>query len=167
MKFKIKKGNHYSNKFLYKLFNFFHYSDHLSYFCKFNKSALYIDTTENRFDINKLFGFSIGRHHINSYRFGWNVLDGVIHIYAYSYIDSVRRFEEICTIDIDKEYKFIVKLKNGYALFTIIDDSFHIKQALHPYKQKNSLGYCLWPYFGGNNRAPQSITIELIKPSVD
>lgn len=163
MIFKIKKGRHYCNKFLHKLFNSYHNSDRLSYFCIFKDSAVYTDTTSHKLDINKLFGFSIGMHHTNSYRFGWNVQEGKIHIYAYSYVNSKRISQEICLVDKDKEYNFIIKVKDGRAVFSVIDEESNIKQVIQPAPLNRFIGYHLWPYFGGTKTAPQDIFIELIE----
>ena len=45
MIFKIKKGRHYCNGFLYKLFSFFHNTDRMSYYCRFTDSTIYTDDT--------------------------------------------------------------------------------------------------------------------------
>ncbi len=78
MIFKIKKGSHYSNNFIHKLVSFFTTSGRLSKLIEFDETAIYTDNTEDKYDVNKLFGFSNGLHHKNSYRFGWNCLDGKI-----------------------------------------------------------------------------------------
>lgn len=163
MIFKIKKNKHYSNKFIYKLINFFHDTNKMTFYCEFDDSALYNDTSEDRFDVNKLFGFSLGLHHVNSYRFGWNVLDGKIHIYAYSYINSKRVIDEICVIENNKKYKFIINIKNGKAIFTIVDDNYNLKQVIQLAPSKKIFGYHLWPYFGGNKTAPNDIFIKFNK----
>jgi len=162
MIFKIKKGNHYSNGYLYKFFNFFHSSDKMSHYCTFTDSTIYNDETKHKFDVNKLFGFSIGQHHVNSYRFGWNVLDNNIHIYAYSYVNTKRIIDEICVVETNKPYKFIIKLKDGKAIFTVLDKDYVLKQVIQPILKNKYLGYRLWPYFGGNNTAPKDIFIEII-----
>ena len=100
MIFTIYKGFHFCNKALYKLINLVNDSKRMSYYVTFNETALYVDDTIDKFDVNKLFGFSIGLHHHNSYRFGWNCLDNKIHIYAYSYINSERVMSEICVIKV-------------------------------------------------------------------
>jgi|ERR1035437_1302435 hypothetical protein len=162
MIFKIKKGRHFSNQLIHKLVSSFHNSDRLSYYCIFT-DTLYTDTTVDRFDVNKLFGFSIGMHHVNSYRFGWNVLDDKIHIYAYSYINSQCVIDEICIIEKDKEYKFIIKINNGKAFFSVIDEEYCIKQVIQSAPLNKFIGYHLWPYFGGNKTPPKDIFIELIE----
>ena len=161
MIFNIKKNRHYSDGLLYKLINLFHDSDRMAYSVTFNDTAIYYDETLDKFDVNKLFGFSIGFHHINSYRFGWNSHDGQIHIYAYSYVKGERIIQEICCVEIDKEYKFLIRIKNGKIIFTIIDENHQIKQSVQKVSSSRFFGYCLWPYFGGNKTAPKNISIEL------
>lgn len=163
MIFTIEKNHHYSDGFIYKLLNAFHDSNRMAYFVKFNESTLYSDETVDRFDVNKLFGFSIGLHHNNSYRFGWNCLDGKIHIYAYSYIKGVRNIDEICVIENDKEYKFIIRLNGDKAIFTVVSEDYDINQVTQLVPTSKFFGYCLWPYFGGNKKAPHKISIELEK----
>jgi hypothetical protein len=166
MMFTIYKGFHYCNKSLYKLFNLFNDKKRMSYYVTFNETALYVDDTLDRFDVNKLFGFSLGMHHKNSYRFGWNCLDGKIHIYAYAYVNGERIITEICKIKINEEHRFTIFMNNtGKCVFTVIDSSDNIHQAIvmgHKHKEK-LFGYKLWPYFGGNKPAPQKIEIDLIE----
>lgn len=165
MIFKIKKGHHYSDGFLYKIFNFFHKSDRIRKIVNFNENSKYIDETLDKFDVNKLFGFSNGYHHKNSYRFGWNCLDGKIHIYAYSYINSIRQIDEICSINTNQEYKFIIKVNKNKVIFSVINDKFiltQIVQTMEKLPKNNIIKYTLWPYFGGNKIAPKNILIELI-----
>ena len=163
MIFNIEKGHHYSDGFIYKLFNIFHDSDRLAYLVKFDSSTLYLDDSVDRFDVNKLFGFSIGLHHNNSYRFGWNCLNNKIHIYAYSYINKVRVINEICVIDTDKEYRFIIRINKGKVLFSVIGEDYSIKQVSQAYLTNNFFGYTLWPYFGGNKKAPHKMLIKLVQ----
>ena len=161
MIFSIKKGRHYSDGFLYKIINLFHDSDNMTHFVTFNETAIYTDETLDKFDVNKLFGFSIGLHHRNSYRFGWNSYDGKIHIYAYSYINGKRTIDEICVVEQDLEYKLMIRIKNGKVIFSVIDNEYNIKQAVQFSSNKRLLGYCLWPYFGGNKTASKNINIEI------
>jgi len=88
-------------------------------------------------------------------------LDGKIHIYAYSYANTKRIIQDICVVEKDKEYKFIIKIKSGRAIFTVIDREYNLKQAIQPAPRNRLFGYHLWPYFGGNKTAPKDIFIEL------
>jgi hypothetical protein len=163
MIFKIKKNKHYSNCLIYKLKNIFNRFNRASYIVTFNETAIYDDTTIDKHDVNKLFGFSNGLHHKNSNRFGWNCLDGKIHIYAYSYLNGDRIIDYICNIGINNQYKFIISNKNNNAIFTVIDSESNITQVIQKTSNNSFLRYNLWPYFGGNKTAPKDIFIELIK----
>lgn len=162
MIFKIKKGHHYSNGLVYKLFNFFHTSDRMAYVIVFNETNKYIDESIDRFDVNKLIGYSKGYHHQDSYRFGWNCIENKIHIYAYSYIDGIRVIDEICEVETDKYYTFLIRTKNGKVIYTVTDSEYNMKQVVQKITTKKVLGYNLWPYFGGNKTAPKNISIELV-----
>lgn len=162
MIFKIKKGHHYSNNFIFKLVNLFHTSDRMAYTILFNETNKYIDETVDKFDVNKLIGYSKGLHHKNSYRFGWNCLNDKIHIYGYSYINGVRVIDEICEVDIDKEYTLLIRTKNGKVIYTVIDSEYQMKQAVQKITTKKIFGYNLWPYFGGNKTSPKNMLIELV-----
>jgi len=162
--FVIHKGFHYCNKILYKLFNILHTNRRMSYYVTFNHTALYVDDTIDRFDVNKLFGFSLGMHHTNSHRFGWNCLDGKVYIYAYSYINTERVINKICAIKINEEHRFTIFINNsGKSIFTVIDSEDNISQVILFVPKLRIFGYKLWPYFGGNKTAPQKIEIKLIE----
>jgi hypothetical protein len=134
----------------------------MEYYVTFNHDCIYIDNTVDMFDVNKLFGFSIGLHHDDSHRFGWNVVDGSIQIYAYSYVDKKRVIKEMCGIEPSKEYKFNIVRKNSKVMFNVFDtDGLIISQVTIPINTKKILGYKLWPYFGGNKLAPHTMHITL------
>ena len=167
MIFTIRKGKHFSNHWFYKLFSSVNIDDRKSYYITFKDTAIYTDETPDRFDVNKLFGFSIGLHHKNSYRFGWNCLENKIHIYAYCYVNGERVIKDICVVDTNAEYKFIIKLNKGKCIFSVIDSTYKLNLSIIDIPTKKVFGYELWPYFGGNKTAPQKIDIELIKNDVN
>lgn len=131
----------------------------MDYYVTFSKDCIYDDTTSHKFDVNKLFGFSIGYHHNNSYRFGWNVIGGQIDIHAYSYVNKKRVIQQICSINPEKEYKFSIIVKDSKVIFNIIDEDFNLSQTIISTTPKKIWGYKLWPYFGGTKLAPQTIHI--------
>lgn len=164
MIFNIKKNSHWSNKLFYKLLNFFNYDERLSYIVKFNSSCLYHIETVDKYDINKLFGFSSGfNHHKNSARFGWNSVNDKILLFAYCYVNGKRVSEFIKDISIDEEYKMIILDKKSHYLFTLISSNDIITQTKIEKPKDFKVGYKLWPYFGGNLKAPQNISIEFNK----
>lgn len=129
----------------------------------FTKSCMFDLKDEDQWDVNKLFGFSIGYHHKTSFRFGWRPLleENMIEIVGYEYHDGIRQK----TIPVHK-----VKL-NEWHEYTITYDPIH--QIVHylisaggfKYNKiilmkKWGLGYTLGIYFGGNEKAPQDIIIH-------
>jgi hypothetical protein len=133
----------------------------------FTESCLYDLQNNDQFDVNKLFGFSIGLHHNISFRFGWRALpnEKKIEILTDEYHDGIRQEQKsIGKINIDVWYKFqliyywdnvnektIYYLYNPYESYGITNN-FSIKK-------KSGLGYTLGLYFGGNKKAPHDIII--------
>ena len=163
MIFKIKKNRHYSNRFLYKLFNLFNFDKRIKFKVMFDESSFYDLGDKDQADINKLFGFSDGFHHKNSVRFGWNsVSKDSVAIYSYCYINGVRKTHFITTVNINQEYKMSIKETDKFYLFTIIDPEYNIVQDMvEKGNTNNGFSYNLWPYFGGNKKAPHDIKISL------
>lgn len=162
MIFKIKKNRHYSNRFIYKLFNLFNFRKKISFNVSFDESSFYQLGNSDQLDVNKLFGFSNGYHHKNSARFGWNSFSkDLVAIYSYCYVDGVRVMRFITTININSIYKMSIKDRGDDYLFTIIDPEYNIVQDIVSKTKNSNFNYSLWPYFGGNNKSPQNIKISL------
>lgn len=136
---------------------------------RFDNSAVY--TTKdpsNQADINKLYGFAdcvsfttqytIAPHHINSARFGWSWYNQALRIYAYYYNDSVRFYKELRTVDIGKSYTGGIKLVPGGYEFSIDNKKDTV---IRKCAMPTISGYKLFPYFGGTETAPHTITISL------
>ena len=162
MIFTIKKGKHYSDNFVYKFFHFFNFASNIFYKVTFNQSCKYELEGEDKYDINKLIGFSRGLHHKESARFGWRYSskDDCIELFAYCYVSGNRTYKKICNIELNREAILeIAKNKNYYT--------FRVFQGISTYvftidsESKFPFGYRLWPYFGGNRKAPHDMVIEL------
>jgi len=131
----------------------------------FTESCLYDLKNENQSDINKLFGFSIGLHYINSVRFGWrpNLKNSTIEILKYEYNDKVRNFKSILELDLNKFYRFEIKYDGfgfvSYSIFDINDVCLANTLSIPILGFPIIFGYRLGLYFGGNEKAPQDITI--------
>jgi hypothetical protein len=139
----------------------------------FTESCMFDLHDEDQHDVNKLFGFSVGMHHNNSFRFGWRPLlnNRTIEIVAYEYHDNVRqKTMPICEIQLNKQYCFrliyLPHIKRSY--YSVMDVEIHklIKdREIYEFTNKvdiihdSGLGYTLGVYFGGNEKAPQDITI--------
>jgi len=165
MIFTTKKGKHYSNNLLYKLFNFFNFSKKQEYIVRFTDTCAYSLNEVDQTDVNKLFGFSNGFfHHKDSVRFGWNYLDDRIVLYAYIYQNGKKNSTYICRVELETENKLTIFVENDSYIFQVEKLKTGLKSKLKVYKNKKFVfGYNLWPYFGGNNVAPQDISIEMVK----
>ena len=176
IRIRIKKGRHYP--YLIPIaFPFWVKKDDGSFRTdrfRFTASCMFNLHDEDQWDVNKLFGFSIGHHQKgSSFRFGWRPLlnNMTIEIVAYEYHDGVRqKTMPICEVQLNKWYKFRV----GYlphinrTHYLVMDERTNklIKdREIYEFsndfvlKKKSGLGYTLGVYFGGNEKAPQDITI--------
>lgn len=172
MKITIKKGKHYpwlipiglpiwvnKNKPTIKCANF-----------KFTNSCMFDLHDEDQWDVNKLFGFSIGHHHRNnSFRFGWrpNLKNNTIEIVAYEYHNGVRmKTKPLYEIELYRWYTFTIYYNPiKEKIFYLINDQIYSFDT-GDLKKKYGLGYTLGIYFGGNEKAPQNITILRKKENV-
>jgi len=136
----------------------------------FTDSCMFNLHDEDQWDVNKLFGFSIGNHHSgSSFRFGWRPIlkNNTIEIVAYEYHDGIRqKTMPIAEVKLNKWYQYQI----GYfprlnRTHYVINDSEIINGTNYQFsndftlKKKSGLGYTLGVYFGGNEKAPQNIVI--------
>ena len=155
VKYIIKKGDQYSN-----YSSFTHVDiDQLSFIVKFDSSAIYktIDPN-NQNDINKLLGFSDNNalHHDFSARFGWNWRKDALYLYAYNYNNGVRSSKSLGTIELGTENSCSIKVSGSSYIFTLNGNSL-----IMPRESTTPIGsgYKLYPYFGGDEVAPHTISI--------
>jgi hypothetical protein len=132
---------------------------------KFDKSCLYdLGDDPDQFDVNKLFGVSLGHHHSNSARFGWRAAGDKIELFYYVYSNKERIHKKIMTCDVGKSveltidikrdhYEFIAKKENGQKSKHIVERPKPVFSNLFIYK--------LFPYFGGNEKAPHDMRIDM------
>jgi hypothetical protein len=125
---------------------------------RFDSSAIYTtaDPT-NQADINKLFGFSDcgTHHHTNSARFGWRWFEEKLELWAYTYEKGERMSELISEIDLNKTYEASIRATDTAYLFELNDTVKELSRACSGQPE----GYLLYPYFGGDEVAPQDIRI--------
>lgn len=151
----IKKGTHSSFRLPKFIWNPKGYKIKFS----FTNSCKYVTSDiNNQNDINKLFGFSRGIHMLpqnnnllkkmfgricNSIRIGWryNIKNDNFEIFKYKYINGTR-----CISDV------LVALKANQEYTISIGDMFYTNFPL---------GYLLFPYFGGDEKAPKNMYINL------
>jgi len=167
--FKIKKGKHYSQGI-----NFgFTLKKHISFRCKFGKSCLYQFNDVDKYDINKLYGFSTTIfHHKQSARVGWRCLDGEnIQLLTYSYNDGVRDIDDekiLGTVKPDEEFLITIFDCESTYHYTFVKigelgevDNFVVNQYDKKKKDWFIFHYFLYPYFGGNKTAPHDMEIYI------
>ena len=154
-KYTIPKGGHYCDKSNYTPVEL----SELRFRVRFDSTAIYqTTTTDNQWDINKLYGFSDNGsdHHQFSARFGWNWSEGALRLHAYVYNHGARESKELCAIPIGKEMECSIKVAQGAYLFTVGElTTTMLRQSGAP----QAKGYQLYPYFGGDEPAPHDIRI--------
>lgn len=132
----------------------------------FTESCRYDLRNDDQFDINKLYGIGYlpGGHHKDSARFGWRYWTdrGEIELSAYCYINGQRVIKHICFCGIGKTYRLQLRLLHSAYFFICLSDEFNETVDV-PYTHRKKIGYRLGAYFGGNQKAPHEIKIELKK----
>lgn len=167
--FKIKEGNHsfglhiFGHPIHFKPF----FGKKLVFCAEFSPNCLYDFPGEDpdQQDINKLFGFSRGKHHKNSARIGWNCKDGKIQLFSYCYINS-KCIKSESLLSIDPNEKVCCTIKDaGTNWYIKIQTALITKKVNVPKLESTSIGVILFPYFGGNEVAPHdmNITIDIQK----
>lgn len=165
MIFSIHKGNHRSWPFMFGL----HVKPWMERDVVFDETAAYELPGSDDDDVNKLFGFGYinGGHHQDSARFGWNYNNstGRIRLFAYCYVNGMRIIQELCEVLPHKKVRLIISesLSKRYV-FSVHDgyNNWHeMAVANIPFNHDKKWKYKLGCFFGGNNPAPQDITIKI------
>src|SRR3990167_6239065 len=157
MKMVIRKGNHYS----YHLPSFHTGIQKLKFRFKFDSSCLYPVVDSEDYAINKLYGFSIGLHHINSVRVGWRPDEQQackkIALHFYIYNNRARISPYFATVEVDKWYDMEISVLPDRVQFTLRDDSgLFLSQSSAPFILPTfRFGYKLFFYAGGKKPARQ------------
>lgn len=155
--YSIKKGQHYSTKKISSL-----QTDGIHFIARFDESAIYqTKTTENQYDINKLMGFSDlnSRHQDNSARFGWRWAEGSLQIFSYVYVDGERMSEHLGDVPLNQDVEFMLLLTDESYVFSMNgEEGITVPRTA---RQSKGISYMLYPYFGGDEPAPQDIDIRI------
>ncbi|WP_345162372.1 hypothetical protein [Nibribacter koreensis] len=127
---------------------------------KFDSTAIY--TTKdpnNQADINKLYGMADcgAFHHVSSARFGWRWYKGKLELHAYSYKDGKNTSTFITDIDLNKSYVCELTLTDGKYTYQVKNNKVEHERSCSGQGQ----GYQLYPYFGGDEKAPHTINIKI------
>mgnify|MGYP001244883322 CR=1 FL=1 len=153
----IKSGEHYSDREGIALLP----HDSVAIKVIFDSSAVYqTKQAANQKDWNKLIGFSdcSTHHHTNSIRAVWRYnQERGIQLGAYWYKNGQRYGKELKTVQIFDTVNVVVTAKD--SLYTVRVDDMLFTEARDC--NSSAFRYWLFPYFGGDEAAPQDITIRL------
>lgn len=166
--FLIKKNRHYSlrvNRPFPTPFKIAMHRGSLRFTAMFGHGCNYDsnDSNDLKGDINKLYGISYGLDdHYRSVRIGWRYNSNlkVIDLYVYSYIKGKREIKHLFSVNLFEEIHFTLfrTKNNGVIIEARPDGGTVITEAVYGI-DKSIWDFKLWPYFGGNVKAPNDMTI--------
>ena len=154
----IRKGAQSSSPSTYKFYN---NQAEQRFIVRFDSSAIYKNVIPvNQLDLNKLYGFADNDkpHHHFSARIGWRWLDSKLELHAYVYNDSVRSSKLIAAVPLLKDVNCSIKVDGKQYLFTVDGATATMPRTA---TSTGALGYRLYPYFGGDEFAPQDIRVKI------
>ncbi len=173
-KWTIKKGRHYSFSNIFSRLHFWRGTSPGSVKplwvpFSIDASCYYQYKNTDDLDINKLFGFSFGKHHENSIRIGWKPnfrMTNHFDLVFYLYNDGKRITESFATIHkAGVEYTIkieCIKSLNFVSFELISPSGLSITKKTVPFKfPDKKWGYFLWFYFGGNKPAGKTMFVKL------
>lgn len=129
----------------------------------FGESCRYNIGQKDQYDWNKLFGwcYGIAGIHRNSLRAVWRYdnVSEMIEVGLYMYVDGIRT-HSFRTIKLEIGEKYHITLENNCDTITLKVDGFPAieKSVTYPTTKKT---YACGLYFGGNKRAPHTMTISM------
>lgn len=155
IQYTIMKGQQYCDKSIFVPVK----CSQVSFKVKFDSSAIYKTAADsNQADINKLYGFSDNNaaHHEYSARFGWRWSNNALRLFAYDYNNGVMSFKELGAVQIGVENTCSIRISGNEYVFTLNGVETKMPRASITTLAE---GYKLFPYFGGNESAPHTISI--------
>ena len=158
----IEQGNHSANGLNFKIHNNLH---QLNFKAILHSNCLYHLGNVDDMDVNKLYGVTWSLFNDkNSFRIGWNCQnnDGKISYFAYMHKDgqfsSVWLFDEFPEIEMNFHIEFD-RIGNFIRIYRLdIPTNYSIS---YNFAGVGKIGYYNWPYFGGNQVAPQTMNIGI------
>ncbi|MCE2833618.1 MAG: hypothetical protein LW694_04500 [Chitinophagaceae bacterium] len=156
--YKILKGQQSASPSQYK-----YYSSLMEqkFTVRFDSSAIYATVNPtNQLDINKLYGFADDdkQHHVSSARIGWRWYANRLELFGYVYNDSVRTTQLITQVPLKTDIPCTIKVDGNRYIFTANGTQATMNRTA---KTSSGKGYRLYPFFGGDEMAPQDITIRI------
>ncbi len=158
--FIIPKGEHYSLTNPLTLIP----DSCLKFDLAFDSSALYTSVLpENQFDWNKVLGFSDcgDLHQTNSLRLVWRHAIGIgIELASYTYKNGTRDFEILDTVAVgDTVAVELLKQQSGHYRTRIGSKIFVETREC---TSLSNTDYLLYPYFGGDETAPDTVRVHIL-----
>lgn len=126
----------------------------------FDSSCMYATSDPlNQNDINKLYGFSdCNTHHLeNSARIGWRWSMDSLRIFAFVHNNGNIVSAEITTALIGESISCSIACVDGHYQFTANDRNTTLARSCQGQYNR----YKLYPYFGGDETAPHTISISI------
>lgn len=130
--------------------------------CKYNLGG------EDQMDTNKLFGiWYLWSPHKDSARFGWRWdLDlQKFVLAAYCYVQGQRIITDLCSVVAHRDYLCTIQVNPDFYHFTVeqSDNGLQLASYSIPKWHSKKIGFPLWVYFGGNQKAPHEMHINIRK----
>jgi hypothetical protein len=163
----IKKGNHYCNVSIFeRIFSIGYNVKRIFFRFKLHPECWWSparNSDDN--DLNKLYGLTYGLNsdHSNSVRLAWKPdfgVNGKIDIYGYIYdeqLNSQHISQYIASVQTGADCMAMIT-NNGNKYEFMVNSINAEMPNNHP---DPGLCFRLFPYFGGNNTAPNNMTIEI------
>ena len=98
--------------------------------------------------------------HDNSIRFGWrySAEKDKVEVFGYQYQDGVRHYEHMTDVQIGQTATYQISLEENEYMLSVNGEVLSMKRT---HNKKLGVYYMLFPYFGGNERAPHDIKIYI------
>lgn len=158
MKITIKKGKHTHSNVLFRMMNTISFGKSFAKKVTFDAGCYFPYLNNDSKDFNKLLGVRYFDDHINGGYIVWRPdfeNKGMIELWAYGYENQLRYKHKITNVRTGVEFfASVTKLKDAY-LFQVDETRY-----MHPHENPQAW-VTVQPYFGGNNKAPYDIKIEL------
>ena len=158
MKVTIKKGRHSHSNFLFRMLNTVSFGKSFAKKVTFGQECYYPYLNNDSKDFNKLLGVRYFDDHINGGYLVWRPdfeRRDIIEVWAYGYENQARYKHKIVNVRVGTEFiASVTKQKDGY-LFQVGEEKYY-----HDHSNPQAW-VTVQPYFGGNNKSPHDIHIEM------
>lgn len=135
-------------------------TNHLTFKAIFDSSAIYhTDDPVNQYDVNKLYGLSDCGcdHSYYSMRLGWRWLNDSLEVLWFKHMHGIFTFDKITTINLNQPYDYSITFTDSSYIICVGNLCEETKRSCDGTYRK----YYLYPYFGGDEKAPHDIKIRI------